>query len=119
MGCGNTGKSGEGDPEAVSGTDSDTSTEAIGLWLRGGKATKSDEATLMNTGETLGQFDSTPSTASGKYSRKELSTQDVFWTCSLEEFHAMSDKQWASFGTAFYIAPDGFDTARKHVVRLE
>ncbi|KAJ0120746.1 hypothetical protein J7T55_015478 [Diaporthe amygdali] len=59
------------------------------------------------------------SPAPGKYSRKDLHTQDAFWTCSLEEFRAMSDKQWASFGTTFYIAPDGFDTATKHVVELD
>ncbi|KAK2611619.1 hypothetical protein N8I77_004950 [Diaporthe amygdali] len=54
----------------------------------------------------------------GKYSRKHLRTQDAFWTCSLEEFRAMSDKQWASFGTTFYVAPDGFDTATKHIIEL-
>lgn len=61
----------------------------------------------------------TPDPTTSKYSRKDLDTHDVFWTCSLEEFRAMSDTQWASFGTAFYIPPAGFDTATKHIVKLE
>lgn len=116
MGCSNASNSGEGVSGGISGTDS---TEAIGLGLRGGEATKSDMTALMDAGKPITDLDSTPSKAPGKYSRKDWGTRDVFWTCSLDEFRAMSDKQWASFGTAFYVAPDGFDTATKHVVRLE
>lgn len=67
-----------------------------------------------------GHISPTPSSAgSGKYSHKNLGTHDVFWTCSLDEFRAMNDTQWASFGTAFYTPPAGFNSATKHVVQLE
>ncbi|KAG6362627.1 hypothetical protein INS49_007719 [Diaporthe citri] len=99
------------------GTGSNCSIEPTVVGLRGGgKATKSDKTSSTDTSESV---DAPLTSAPGKYSRKDLSTQDVFWTCSLEEFRAMSDEQWASFGTAFYVAPAGFDTATKHVVQLE
>lgn len=44
---------------------------------------------------------------------------DVFWTVSLEEFRAMDDDQWKAFGTSFYVPPPGFNTAKRHVVKLE
>lgn len=96
---------------------SDGSVESTVARLGDGKAAKSD--LITSTDGSVEINDSTPSNAPGKYSRKDLDTQDVFWTCSLDEFRAMSDKQWASFGTAFYVAPGSFDTATKHVVRLE
>ncbi|KAK7704179.1 hypothetical protein SLS64_008737 [Diaporthe eres] len=103
-----------------SGTGSGCFAEPTGVGLRGdGKATKPDKTLSTGSCEPVGGPIQPPTRAPGKYSRKDLDTQDVFWTCSLEEFRAMSDKQWASFGTAFYVAPDGFDTATKHVVRLE
>ncbi|KKY35297.1 hypothetical protein UCDDA912_g04717 [Diaporthe ampelina] len=102
-----------------SGTGSDSTAEPAGVTLRGGMVTKCDENTSTDPCESVGHLASPPTAAPGKYSRKDLETQDIFWTCSLEEFHAMSDKQWASFGTAFYVAPAGFDTVTKHVVQLE
>lgn len=109
----------KGVPMDISGTDSDASFEATGLGLHGGLITTSNMTTSTDTGDPVEDLDRLPTSAPGKYSRKDLSTQDVFWTCSLEEFRAMSDKQWASFGTAFYVAPAGFDSATKHVVQLE
>lgn len=91
----------------------------LGIRLRGGLATMSDQTSPTGSHASINDLAPSPASAPGKYSRKDLDTRDVFWTCSLEEFRAMSDKQWASFGTAFYIAPAGFDTATKHVVQLE
>ena len=104
-----------------SGTGSDGTNKAAGISPRGDIfTTKSEEPTAIGTSESVGGLLlSTPTTTSAKYSRKNLDTQDIFWTCSLEEFQAMSDTQWASFGTAFYVPPAGFDSATKHIVRLE
>lgn len=104
----------------ISGTGSNCLTGPTGVGLRGGgKATKSEKISSTDSCEPVDGLVPPPTSAPGKYSRKDLDNQDVFWTCSLEEFRAMSDKQWAAFGTAFYVAPAGFDTATKHVVRLE
>lgn len=109
----------KGVPTDITGTDSNGSIEATGLGLRGGLITTSNMTTSTDAYEPAEDLDALPTSAPGKYSHKDLSTQDVFWTCSLEEFRAMSDKQWASFGTSFYVAPAGFDSATKHVVQLE
>lgn len=119
MGSNSAGDFEKGVPTDIPGTDSDGSIEATGLGLRGGLITTSDMTTSTDRCDPVEELDVLPTSARGKYSRKDLSTQDVFWTCSLEEFRAMSDKQWASFGTAFYVAPAGFDSATKHVVQLE
>lgn len=119
MGSDGAGDLEKGVPTDISGTDSDGSTEATGLGLHGGLITTSDKTTSTDTGDPVEDLHRLPTPAQGKYSRKDLSTQDVFWTCSLDEFRAMDDKQWASFGTAFYVAPAGFDSATKHVVQLE
>lgn len=119
MGSNGAGDSEKGVPTGIPGTDSDGSIEATGLGLHGGLNTTSNMTTSTDTHDPVEGLDRLPTSAPGKYSRKDLSTQDVFWTCSLEEFRAMSDKQWASFGTAFYVAPAGFDSATKHVVQLE
>lgn len=114
-----------GDPNKGVGADnsttgSDCSIEPTVVGLRGGgKATKSDKTSSTGASDLVNDLVPPSTSAPGNYSLKDLGTQDVFWTCSLEEFRAMSDKQWASFGTAFYVAPDGFDTATKHVVQLE
>jgi hypothetical protein len=103
-----------------SGTGSDGTNKAAGISLRGDIfTTKSEKPSAIDTSESVDGLLSTPTTTSAKYSRKDLDTQDIFWTCSLEEFQAMSDTQWASFGTAFYVPPAGFDSATKHIVRLE
>ena len=102
-----------------SGTGSDGTTESPGTAQLGGMVVNSDKPLLTGNDEPAGDFGSPSTARPSKYSRKDLDTHDVFWTCSLEEFHAMSHKQWASFGTAFYIAPDGFDSATKHVIQLE
>lgn len=119
MGSNSTGDFEKGVTTDISGTGSDSCVEATGLGLRGGLITTSDMTTSTGTGDPVEDHDPFPTQAPGKYSRKDLSTKDVFWTCSLEEFRAMSDKQWASFGTAFYVAPAGFDSATKHVIQLE
>lgn len=87
----------------------------------GGMGAKHDKPVKTDACKSVGSPASpaTPGPPTGKYSRKDLDTHDTFWTCSLEEFRAMSDTQWASFGTAFYIPPTGFDTATKHHVKLE
>lgn len=90
-----------------SATDSDGSTEHVAT------------ATAMHECDDGGRITPHPPAASSNYSHKDLRAHDVFWTCSLEEFHAMSDAQWASFGTAFYTPPAGFNSATKHVVQLE
>lgn len=121
MGPGYAGDSSKDVGADKSGTGFDGSIERAVVGLRGGgKATTSDKTSpSTGTSDPVDYLVSPQTSAPGKYSRKDLGTQDVFWTCSLEEFRAMSDKQWASFGTAFYVAPAGFDTATKHVVRLE
>lgn len=120
MGRGYAGDSGKEVCADDSGTGSDCFTEPTGVGRRGdGKATKSGQTSPTGSCEPVDGPVPPAASAPAKYSRKDLDTQDVFWTCSLEEFRAMSDKQWASFGTAFYVAPAGFDTATKHVVRLE
>lgn len=87
----------------------------------GGMGARQDNPAETGTRDSTGGQASpaTPGPTTSKYSRKDLDTHDAFWTCSLEEFRAMSDTQWASFGTAFYIPPAGFDTATKHIVKLE
>lgn len=89
--------------------------------LRGDMGMKQDKPAKTDACKSVGSPTSpaTPDPATANYSRKDLDTHDVFWTCSLDEFLAMSDTQWASFGTAFYIPPAGFGTATKHVVQLE
>lgn len=119
MGSNGAGNSEKGVLTGISGTSYDGSTDAAGLGLHGGLITMSDMTTPTDACDHVEDLDPLPTSAPGKYSRKDLSTQDIFWACSLEEFRAMSDTQWASFGTAFYIPPAGFDSATKHVVKLE
>lgn len=119
MGSSGAGNSEKGVPTGIPSTNYDGSTEAVGLGLGGDLITTSDMTTLTDTHEPVEELDPLPTSAPGKYSRKDLHTHDIFWTCSLEEFRAMSDTQWASFGTAFYVPPAGFDSATKHVVQLE
>lgn len=107
------------DPSTCCDAPDEAASVGLGIGLRGGLAAMSDQTSPTGSHASIDDLAPSPAPAPGKYSRKDLDTQDVFWTCSLEEFRAMSDKQWASFGTAFYIAPAGFDTATKHVVRLE
>lgn len=38
----------------------------------------------------------------------------VSWSCDMTEFMAMTDQQWMAFGTAFYVPPPGFNTAKRH-----
>lgn len=113
--------SGSGDEVSThdTSTDSGSTAEPTGVSLRGVMALKPDEHTSTDPRDSVCDLSSRPTPAPGKYSHKDLGTQDVFWTCSLEEFHAMNNTQWASFGTTFYVAPAGFDTATKHVVQLE
>ncbi|KAG8157255.1 hypothetical protein KVR01_012963 [Diaporthe batatas] len=86
----------------------------------GGSPSPTATATPKPVGGNGGNVSTTPPPQkSGNYSHKILGTHDVFWTCSLEEFHAMTDEQWASFGTAFYKPPEGFSSATRHVVQLE
>lgn len=53
------------------------------------------------------------------YSRESwdagVNPQNEYWTCSEDEFLAMSYEQWVTFGTALYIPPKGYNTAVKHV----
>ncbi|KAL1868910.1 hypothetical protein Daus18300_005746 [Diaporthe australafricana] len=103
----------------ISSTGPDNTPERIESGLLDGKGATSDSPPSPNSSKAADRLIVSPAADPGKYSHKNMDDQDVFWTCSLEEFHAMSPQHWASFGTVFYTAPDGFDTAVKHLVKLE
>lgn len=85
------------------------------------KATTDDEST---TGDTPDHISSSPPTkAANNDHQVSLDAQDsdddvqkTFWTVSLAEFMAMDDAQFSSFGTAFYVPPEGYCSARQIIV---
>lgn len=45
--------------------------------------------------------------------------QSHYWSVSMAEYRSMSERQWAAFGTVFYIPSAGFSTAEKHIVQWD